>query len=411
MRSRSFVAVSVASLVVAVVAEAHDFWLVPDAFELADRAQLHVRGQTSSRFPTSEAAVAPDRITEARVIGATTDERVGDITTSGTSLVLRHRPAGAGQRVVVASIAPRSLRASGPGFKSYMELEGAADLAARYEREGRLPRTDSITRRYAKYAKTIVEIGSDGPRAFSRVAGQPAEFVPLRDPAAVRVGDTLPVRLLYRGQGLAGAHVQAGRAADESPGPELTLVTNADGILQLPIGSAGLWNMRTIHIVPADHGSGADWDSHFVSFVFRAAPAPTTPQAPAASDSAAVVSVVERFHASIETGDSVTALQLLAPDALVLESGGSETVAEYRSHHLPADIAFARGVPSTRKVVRVAVVGEMAWVASTSTARGEFRGRQINSAGAELMALRRTNGQWRIVAIHWSSRNLQPRAP
>lgn len=387
------------------VARAHDFWLVPDAFEIAERAELRVHGQTSSRFPTSESAVAPDRIVEARIIGATNEERITGLSTSGTSLVLRHRPAQAGQRVVVASIAPRSLRASGPEFKRYMELEGAADLAAKYERQGLLPKSDSITRRYAKYAKTIVEVGRGGPRAFSRVAGQVAEFVPLRDPAALRAGDTLPVRLLYRGRPLGDAHVHAGPATDAGAAADLSFTTDADGTVRLPVASAGLWNIRTIHIVPAPSGSGADWDSHFVSFVFTVAASATAGR----TDSLAVLSALGAFHAALAAGDSAAALQILSPDAVVLESGGIETLAEYRAHHLPADIAFARALPASRSVVRVTLVGDMAWVASTSTTRGEFRGRQINSAGAELATLRRSGGTWLITSIHWSSRTV--RAP
>ena len=48
----------------------HDFWLVPDAFQIAEGAAIAVRGQTSSRFPTSEAAVALDRVAEARLLSA-----------------------------------------------------------------------------------------------------------------------------------------------------------------------------------------------------------------------------------------------------------------------------------------------------------------------------------------------------
>ena len=390
-------------LAAAGIADAHDFWLVPDAFAIAERTQLQVRGQTSSRFPTSESAVAPERIAEARVLGAASDERITELTASGTSLVLRHRPESSGQRVIVASIAPRSLRASGPDFKRYMELEGAADLAARYERQGLLPKTDSITRRYAKYAKTVVEVGRSGPRAFARVAGQVAEFIPLRDPVSLRAGDTLPVRFLYRGRALGDAHLHAGRASEGAPSAEVSLTTDADGIARIPLSGAGLWNVRTIHIVPADRGSGADWDSHFVSFVFHVADRAT------ASDSAAVLTVVEQFHAALAAGDSAGALRLLHPDAVILESGGVETVPEYRGHHLPADIAFARAIPSQRTIVRVGVVGEAAWVASTSVTRGEYRGRPINSAGAELTTLRRSDGRWLISAIHWSSRTA--RAP
>lgn len=250
-------------------AQAHDFWLVPDAFQIADGMQLSVRGQTSSNFPTSESAVTPERVTEARVIGASDDVRVTDVGTSGTSLLLRNRPRGAGQRIVAVSLAPRLVRASGPEFRRYMELEGAAELAKRYEREGILPKTDSITRRYAKYAKTIVEVGSGGARAYSIVVGQPAEFVPLSDPGALRAGDTLRIRLVYAGVPLSAAHVEAGLAPAGGSRIDLALETDANGIVRVPVGRAGLWNVRSLHIVPAPHGSGADWDSHFVTFVFR----------------------------------------------------------------------------------------------------------------------------------------------
>lgn len=123
------------------------------------------------------------------------------------------------------------------------------------------------------------------------------------------------------------------------------------------------------------------------------------------SDSAAVAAVIERYHDALATGDSSLALALLADDVVVLESGGVETREEYRSHHLPADIQFARAVPSTREAPRVVTRGDVAWASSTSRTRGEFRGRAIDSAGAELMVLVRAADGWRITAIHWSSRS------
>lgn len=128
------------------------------------------------------------------------------------------------------------------------------------------------------------------------------------------------------------------------------------------------------------------------------APSPAT-----IPDSAAVVATVEAFHAALAAGDSASALALLAPDAVVLESGDLETRAEYAAHHLGADIAFTRAVPSRRQVTLVRVEGTVAWVAGTSITEGEFRGRPVNSQGAELMVLSRADAGWRIRAIHWSS--------
>lgn len=85
------------------------------------------------------------------------------------------------------------------------------------------------------------------------------------------------------------------------------------------------------------------------------------------SDSADVVGVVAGFHAALVSGDSLAALGFLDRDAIILESGATETREEYRSHHLPADIEFARSVKSKQSVLRV------------------------------------SNG-WKIAATHWSSR-------
>jgi hypothetical protein len=38
------------------------------------------------------------------------------------------------------------------------------------------------------------------------------------------------------------------------------------------ITTPGLWNVRTLQIVPAHPRSGADWDVHWATLVFRSAP-------------------------------------------------------------------------------------------------------------------------------------------
>jgi ketosteroid isomerase-like protein len=128
----------------------------------------------------------------------------------------------------------------------------------------------------------------------------------------------------------------------------------------------------------------------------------------AAQDSLDVANVVRAYDRALRTGDSTAALALLADDAVILESGGMETRDEYRSHHLPSDIEFARAVQGTQSPLRVRVRGDVAWVTSTSVVQGQFRGRPVNSAGAELMILTRGASGWKIAAIHWSSRARRP---
>ncbi len=248
---------------------AHDFWLVPDPMAASGSSDIVVRGQTSSAFPTSESAVAVDRITNATVIGASGKETITARSIDGVSLLLRHRPNTPGQKVIGATLGWRQVKETAESFRKYLVLEGAADALKRFELAGTLPTSD-IVRRYAKYAKTVVEFGT-GPRAFDRVAGHPLEFIPLSDPSAPRATTALRVRILFQGQPLANARIHAGRApVDGQPAEkDHELISSADGVVTVSAGAAGLWNVRTIHVVPSPAGADANWDVHWASFVWR----------------------------------------------------------------------------------------------------------------------------------------------
>ena len=131
---------------------------------------------------------------------------------------------------------------------------------------------------------------------------------------------------------------------------------------------------------------------------------------PAQSGAAAVV---DAFAAALRAGDAVTVEQLMAPDVIIAESGGVErSFAEYAAHHMPADMAFSAAVAFTLQQRDIIATDDTATVISRSEVRGQFQGRTVHSQSMETMELRRANGEWRIVHIHWSSspiRDEQPR--
>ncbi len=260
---------------------AHDFWLIPDAFAVTPGGRVALSGQTSSLFPTSLSAVTPDRIVEARVVTANAIVQVKNASVNRNALRLSFRPTGSGQHVVGVQLKPRNVRESPASFRRYLDLEGAPEARQRYERAGLLGNADgdSITRRYAKYAKTIVEVGG-GARAFHRSLDHPLEFIPLSDPSALRVGDTLRVQLLLLGTSAPLARLHSGSvainastlrdtaAARLAARDDVSLETDSMGVVAIGITRPGLWNVRTLQIVPAIKGSGADWDVHWATLVF-----------------------------------------------------------------------------------------------------------------------------------------------
>src|SRR5581483_10523485 len=144
---------TVATAVSAATLAAHDFWLVPNALAFASGTPVEVLGQSGTMFPTSSGPTQPAQVAEARILGRTSDQKVGDLSVSGRSLMLRHKPSAAGQYVVAVALTPRDARTTPARLQRYLALEGAPELAARYEQEGRYPKADSITQMSAKYAK------------------------------------------------------------------------------------------------------------------------------------------------------------------------------------------------------------------------------------------------------------------
>lgn len=119
-------------------------------------------------------------------------------------------------------------------------------------------------------------------------------------------------------------------------------------------------------------------------------------------DQEAVAAVVNAFHAALSSGNGEAAVALLADDVRIMEGGGMETKEQYHSGHLNSDMAFAQAVPRERSELNIVLAGDAAWVTSTSTTVGTYRGREIDSRGGELMVLARTPEGWKIRAISWS---------
>ena len=125
------------------------------------------------------------------------------------------------------------------------------------------------------------------------------------------------------------------------------------------------------------------------------------------SVAATPVAPVDAFHNALASGNTRSALALLAEDVLIFESGGVErSRAEYASDHLTADAAYSAVVRRTLVNRSHGAAGTAAWVTSVETVAGAYRGRAINSRSLETVLLRQVAGQWRISHIHWSSKDV-----
>lgn len=116
------------------------------------------------------------------------------------------------------------------------------------------------------------------------------------------------------------------------------------------------------------------------------------------------VEIVTAFDTALDAGDEAALVSLMATDVQIAESGGLErSLEEYRSHHMGADIEFAKAVETTIVDRKVYESEGLVTIMTEAVSKGTFRDKPVNSRLLETMVLQEFGGAWKIVHIHWSS--------
>lgn len=116
--------------------------------------------------------------------------------------------------------------------------------------------------------------------------------------------------------------------------------------------------------------------------------------------------VVEAFHLALHDGKRARVLEMLSPNVVIYEGGGTQrSRAEYASHHLESDLAFSAAIHRKKVDVHERVGDDIAWVITRSVLRGTFRKKKLHLEQTETIVLEKSEGKWVIVHAHWSSRS------
>lgn len=270
-RATAVAASMLASVAVVSTAAAHDFWLVPHLFAFTSDS-LIVNGKSGTRFPEGS-PVQPTRVADAWLINTAGRAKLTDFAVVEGALRLSGKPALGQYRVAVA-LTPRVTRTTPAGLLRFLRLEGGSAAADRLERENTMAGHDSVSYSGASYAATVVQVGRGGARGFSTAAGFPLEFIPLNDPTALHVGDTLHVRILGGGQPAANIGLDAmpadssGRAPGDSSSRWTALQADANGVAHLHVTKAGPWLLRSAWVGRRAGAAANEFEVARSTFVF-----------------------------------------------------------------------------------------------------------------------------------------------
>jgi hypothetical protein len=156
-------------------------------------------------------------------------------------------------------------------FNQYLKEEGLDGAAA--ERARRSQTGADGRELFSRSAKSLVLSGPPRSTDSDRPLGFRLELIADGNPYMLRSSDVLSCRLLYEGRPLAGALVAA--VSRRHPDAKRTSRSDADGRVRFSLPHEGTWLIKSVHMVPAPAGSGADWESIWASLTFEVkAPAP-----------------------------------------------------------------------------------------------------------------------------------------
>ena len=247
-------------LLAAAPARAHDLWIEPSSFRPQPGTIVAVHLWVGQNFAGDPVPRQSGNIEQFFVRRDGADEAVG-----GANNI---DPAGL-FRATAESTATIGYRSNGSDielpadkFEDYLRQYGLDAIVTERARRGEAHKPGR--ERFFRYAKALLA-GARTDASATRPLGFAYEIVPRDDPTLPMTG---PLRglILYEGKPLAGALVEA--LWRDDPAIRLAMRSDATGAFAFALPRAGVWLIKSVHMVRSGFFSSVDWASLWASLTF-----------------------------------------------------------------------------------------------------------------------------------------------
>lgn len=244
--------------VAAFPAAAHDFWIEPSTFKPAvgETVLTSLRvGQDFLGDPVPRSTPIIDRFI---VRDASGEHPVNGFENQDPAGYVRLNVPGSA--IIGYRSKPYPLTLDAAKFEAYLRQEGLEPIIALRARRGESAKPDKEI--FSRCAKALVVTEKGTLSGYDKPLGFRLELIPETSPLAA----STRFRLLYEGKPLAGALVMA---LAQDGGTGLRARTDAHGRVDFAFPKNGVWLVKSVYMIPAPAGSGADWESFWASFTFE----------------------------------------------------------------------------------------------------------------------------------------------
>jgi uncharacterized GH25 family protein len=253
-------------LVVVGSALAHDLYIMPERFRVSVGETIVVALHNGDAFPESEASVSVERLRDTSLRSNSQTAPIQKLRVDGNRTIGNVKIPGSGALLLTVRTIPNFIEIQPDKYVAYLKEEGLSEAINWRAQHGE---TDKPGReRYSKYAKSLLSAGSPNG-LYSTVTGQLIEIIPEKDPYGLKPGDSLPVRVLFRGSPAPNLQIEAAWAGPHGKAVHPVGRTDADGRITVPLAQAGKWRLHTTRMERCSDPKAADWESFWASLTFE----------------------------------------------------------------------------------------------------------------------------------------------
>ena len=258
------ISISLVLFLIVFPAKAHDLWLIPPENAMVGKA-IVIRANVGMDFPKSEHALDPALFKRRLLIGP--DGKQAELRAAGKkekSGLLEFQATQPGVYVLAVETQPKLITLKADAFNAYLIDDGLPHIYRLRHKEKTLDQPGR--ERYSKHCKALVKVRtSDGDPC--KAVGLLLEIVPLRDPFALKPGESLPVRVLFQSRPLPEANVGWQYPGDGNVARGYVR-TDDKGQALIPIAGSGLMTIRLTHMT-RPRAKDYEWESFWTTLTFR----------------------------------------------------------------------------------------------------------------------------------------------
>lgn len=148
-------------------------------------------------------------------------------------------------------------------FEDYLRTDGMEYVIGERAKLGEQAKEGR--ERYARFIKSLLQVGGKRDNTYKKKLGLKLELIPLENPYLKKVDDAISFQILFDGKPLAGRTVFADNRMSETQ----RMVTDKNGKFSFKLDQSGLWLARLVVMQRCKTDCGeSDWESFWGAFSF-----------------------------------------------------------------------------------------------------------------------------------------------